>query len=102
MKFCCKDMKNHIECKCATHDNVFACCDHLLYYNNVVDEYGIIIHDGGSSYLHILYCPFCGTKLPKSKRTSYFDLLEGLKINPWDNHIPEEFKSDEWWKKRGL
>lgn len=28
-------------------------------------EFGIIIQDGGTSYIKIKYCPFCGKKLKK-------------------------------------
>lgn len=54
------------------------------------------------------YCPWCATKLPKSLRDEWFKILEkeyGLD-DPDDKKqsklIPEEFKTDEWWKKRGL
>ena len=40
----------------------------MLEYNERFDEYGLIIHDGGSSALLIQFCPWCGTKLPESKR----------------------------------
>ncbi len=54
------------------------------------------------------YCPWCGTKLPKSVREEWFDILEkeyGIDHPRYDEQeklIPEEFKTDEWWKKRGL
>src|SRR5262245_23164259 len=40
----------------------------IVTYNKKHNEYGIIIHDGGTSYVLILYCPWCGTKLPESLR----------------------------------
>lgn len=56
----------------------------------------------------IKYCPWCGELLPEDLRDEYFDVLEkeyGIS-NPFDEYqsknFPEEFKSDEWWKKRGL
>lgn len=56
----------------------------------------------------VYHCPWCGAKLPESVRDQYFDILESeyhLELNP-DMHeqegFPEEFKTDEWWKKRGL
>jgi hypothetical protein len=67
-----------------------------------MDEYGLIIHDGGSSYIKISFCPFCGNKFPPSKRDAYFETLDKLKINAWKDDVPEEFKTDEWWKRRGL
>ncbi|MDR3550584.1 MAG: hypothetical protein P4L31_04165 [Candidatus Babeliales bacterium] len=54
------------------------------------------------------FCPFCGTKLPKDLTEKWWDILEkeyGID-DPYDDKqkklIPEEFKTDEWWKKRGL
>lgn len=104
-KFCCEDIEKYVEYECTTHKNIFDCYDHLFIYNKIYDEYGVIIHDGGSSYIAINYCPFCGAKLPDSKREAYFDLLEQKGI--WNGkdtkeEIPEEFKTDEWWKKRRL
>ena len=56
----------------------------------------------------IMHCPWCGNELPKSLQKEFFDILEKeYDIEPEldiqnDPNIPEEFKSDEWWKKRGL
>ena len=56
----------------------------------------------------ITHCPWCGKELPKELYEEHFDTLKkeyniepGLDI-VHDPNIPEEFKSDEWWKKRGL
>jgi hypothetical protein len=59
------------------------------------------------------YCPWCGKKFPKTLGDKWEELLKkeyNLTINnffnkngKWDeSRIPEEFRSDEWWKKRGL
>lgn len=37
------------------------------------DEYGIKIWDGGSSFIQIEFCPWCGERLPESKRDQWFD-----------------------------
>lgn len=54
----------------------------------------------------IIYCPWCGKKLPKNLSDKWFKTLEkeyGIE-NPFDDKrkIPLEFRSDKWWKKRGL
>lgn len=56
----------------------------------------------------IPHCPFCGYKLPKSLREEWFEILE-REFNLDDPYcesqqkkIPEEFKSNKWWKKRNL
>ena len=56
----------------------------------------------------INYCPWCSSALP----SSLHDTMESVLINelrledPWapenEHLIPQEFKTDEWWKKRGL
>lgn len=54
------------------------------------------------------YCPFCKKRLPKDLTNAWFDMLEkeyGID-DPYDDEqkrrIPQEFMTDEWWKKRGL
>ena len=58
------------------------------------------------------YCPHCGTKLPNLSCIDefgtdlYADALEEAVGKEFcditEDEIPEEFKTDEWWKKRGL
>jgi len=61
-----------------------------------------------SSTQGIYNCPFCGQKLPFGLTDKYFETLkvEYQIENPhYDENrkkIPEEFKSDKWWKKRGF
>ena len=101
--FCCKDMQRNLEHVCSEHGtNIWDCADHLICYSSCFDEFGIIIHDGGNSYVQISFCPFCGQKLPISKRSKFFEILEELGLE-WDSdNLPSEFETDEWWKKRGL
>lgn len=47
---------------CQQHkDNPINCPDTVIYYYG--SDYGLPIRDGGSSYIKIDYCPFCGKKL---------------------------------------
>lgn len=55
------------------------------------------------------YCPCCGEALPQSLRKEFFETLENefsvvTDIGEYKKEkiIPPEFKTDEWWKKRGL
>jgi hypothetical protein len=42
--------------------------DVTLIYSVKTKRYGIPVRDGGSSYIHITHCPWCGKKLvPKRK-----------------------------------
>ena len=97
MNFCCNEMKMFIE---DTRDPIKYKSIFREYYIDVPETHNIITME---------YCPWCGKKLPKTLRINYFNVLEreyGLDIaldeiknNP---DVPEEFKSDEWWKKRNL
>jgi len=58
---CCEIMAMQLAWKCDDHSNVFECPDALITKSR--DEYGLIVHDGGSSYVAISHCPWCGTKL---------------------------------------
>jgi hypothetical protein len=42
----------------------FECPDALVNYSEQGKDYGLIIHDGGSSVISIAFCPWCGAKLP--------------------------------------
>ena len=98
MKHCCERMRYFLE---NNDKNKVFDSDDIIYYALNLDEYGIVVHDGGSSYITIQYCPWCGKKLPESKRELWFDELEKIGIeNPIGKEIPKEFRSDEWWKKR--
>ena len=88
--------------RCEKHPAPFDCPDSLIYYASRFDEYGIIVHDGGSSYVSIDFCPFCGARLPESKRDQWFDTLEakGFK-DPLTENVPTEFRTDKWFRQRG-
>jgi hypothetical protein len=97
-KHCCETMTDKVNYVCKQHKDPFDCPDNLIFYSARFDEYGIIIHDGGSSFIEISFCPWCGTKLPMSKRDLWFDTLEELGYDdPFEQDIPEEFKSDKWY-----
>lgn len=97
---CCIIMSGQINYVCEKHDDPFDCPDYLIVYTSKFDEYGLIFHDGGSSFSEISFCPWCGSKLPDSKRDLWFDTLEQLGYDdPSNQEIPEEFKSDKWYNK---
>lgn len=63
VNYCCENMKYHAEFNCEAHDNKFDCPDNIIYFNKANNKYGLIIHDGGSSFIGIRFCPFCGKEL---------------------------------------
>ncbi len=78
-------------------------------YDPITGDYFIpLLYKGKTTALQCLYlCPWCGKKLPTSLNNLWFEILEKeYNLNDPDskeqqNLIPNEFKTDEWWKKRG-
>ena len=95
---CCESMAYHINHRCEMHPDPYDCPDHILIYWPEFVEYGIIIHDGGTSAITIQHCPFCGTKLPESKRDLWFERLDALGIQDPDK-CPDEMNDDRWWRQ---
>ena len=98
-KYCCDRMKQEVEFVCPTCEDTLECPDKLIYYSSIFDEYGLLIHDGSGTYELIGFCPWCGSKLPESKRDKWFDELERLGYDePLNQDIPEKFQDSEWYK----
>jgi hypothetical protein len=104
-EFCCEDMKLYAERD--VND------DRSKYVDYDPKERFFSIYRAGSKRYgtHISYCPFCGSKLPEllvDERWNIIleelgpDYLPDDDNNPPRKELPEEFKTDEWWKKRGL
>jgi hypothetical protein len=98
MKHCCEAMQRQVEFECEKHPDRFDCADALVAYAIKFDEYGLIIHDGGSSVITIDYCPWCGKKLPESKRYAWFNAIEKLGLDPGSDDIPDAYQSDKWYR----
>jgi hypothetical protein len=95
MKFCCEMMRNNTDV--LEHD-IKRSVEHILSYNPYYDEYLINYFDGGFSGIEINFCPWCAQELPQTKRLIWFDVLEELGYDdPWDQEIPEDFKSNAWY-----
>ena len=88
MIFCCTEMEQNINELSGIH------------YNDIFDEYGLICHEDNESVVILKYCPWCGKKLPSSKREEWFERLEELGFDDpmFDACIPSKFKTSEWRK----
>lgn len=64
-------------------------------------EFGIRVLDGGSSFIELLFCPWCGQRLPESLRDRWFDELERRGIDPATEEIPSEFSDERWYMGGG-
>ncbi len=71
--------------------------DMIVLYVPKFRQYGIQVLDGGSSYIEIKYCPWCGSKLPESLRDRWLEELEKLGLEFGSPEIPEKYKTDLWW-----
>jgi len=56
-------MLNQLNWKCADHPSLRDCPDALLGRFGNERKYGLFVHDGGSSFVEIAHCPWCGTRL---------------------------------------
>lgn len=79
----------------------------IVDYEPIFRNYGILYSTKRIKMLK--FCPWCGVKLPTSLQKVIFDVIKKeFGIPRWDadlencTNIPQEFKTDEWWKKRGL
>ena len=95
------------------------CCDIIEDYstreNNIIKyfpefrSYNLILHDDPhGTHQKIDFCPWCGASFPEELGEEWDRILRveyGIEdaAFSWNfNKIPSEFKTDEWWKKRGL
>jgi hypothetical protein len=76
----------------------------------MADTY-LVSREGDINYWGFDFCPFCGKDI-KNKSEYYHKVIkdelgidtkaEEFDMDKLDEILTEEFKSDEWWKKRGL
>lgn len=74
--------------------------DTPIVFSRKFDEYGLKVLDGGSSSILITHCPWCGQKLPESKKERWFDEMEKLGIGPWTEDVPDKYNTNEWFRER--
>ena len=99
-----------IEHCCSLMDKYLLEGDIAIYYSPAMREYSIPVVDGrdasSSSGILLRFCPWCGKELPTSLLDEWFERLGSLGYDPgpWsdDPKLPEEFRSDVWWKGKGL
>ncbi len=96
---CCPDMTRALTFGCSKCANRYECPDVLIDYDPKFDEYGMIVHDGGSSSISINFCRWCGVRLGPSKRDEWFNRLASLGFDdPLAQESPEDFRSDAWYR----
>jgi len=90
---CCEEMRAALTFECDQHADPFDCADALVVYNEIFDEFGLPVHDGGVSYALISRCPWCGMQLPESQRDRWFDETDALEPG---TAMPERYLTAAW------
>lgn len=62
-RLCCESMQAALEMHCDTHSDPFECPDSLIAYHEGLNQFGLIVHDGGTSVVVIRHCPWCAAAL---------------------------------------
>ena len=63
MTYCCEQMARQLQHTCEAHSDLRDCPDSLVIHLQDTGQFGLRVHDGGSSFITIRHCPWCGTDL---------------------------------------
>lgn len=58
-RFCCSILEHHARYECAEHGH--SCPDQVVRRLDGTGVYVLPVRDGGSSYVEINFCPWCGS-----------------------------------------
>jgi hypothetical protein len=63
MTYCCEQMKWQMLYTCEEHPDLSDCPDSLIVHLEDTGEFGLRVHDGGTAFIAIRHCPWCGIDL---------------------------------------
>ncbi|MCG7393868.1 hypothetical protein MHY87_13235 [Microvirga sp. ACRRW] len=71
-----------------------------IIYDPSTREFGVSVLDGGFSQISLRFDPWSGKPLPCSLRDEWFEAIEALGIDPWEERdkVPARFNDETWWK----
>jgi len=101
MTICCKELHDTIQSDIYPMEYIERFRE---YYLNLSDRFELFDEQYffGNVIQKIDYCPFCGEKFPLPLRDKWYIHIDQLGIDPSEEDlIPEEYKTDIWWKIRG-
>jgi hypothetical protein len=94
----CVHMAYYASWKCDDHPDPTECTQSVVLRNDKFDEFFISPRGSTGDEVIITHCPWCGLKLPPSQRNRWFNELESMGIDPWNDDVPERYKTDAWYK----
>ncbi len=106
-KFCCKTLRNNVTLE--SNKTV----GKVVMYDQAIRLFSIYVIDTPGAISPISFCPYCGNSLPKELSEERMKIIRkelgesfcwknDEEYSEFEFRLPEEFKTDEWWKKRGL
>lgn len=98
MPHCCSKMKDAVESVCDEHtDRSIVRMRWSAIPRSLMSMASSCTH-GGSSIVAVEFCPWCGAKLPESKRDRWFEELQRLGFRaPLEEEVPEIFRDARWY-----
>jgi hypothetical protein len=111
MTHCCSRLTDEIENGSTLTGN-----RKFFKYDSQRRYYAIVCDQEKKIDLQLSYCPFCGVRFPHDLCDEFERVLLSefgpdyltsfgntiFETIPAKKSIPQEFQTDEWWKKRGL
>jgi hypothetical protein len=92
-RHCCAELDGHLQVIAEPSE---ASPDRPVSYDPVFDEY--LLGAGAAGLpVRIVVCPWCGHRLPASKRDRWYAELDRLGLDPDDPELPPALHSDAWW-----
>ena len=61
---CCTVLRDRSTLGCGVHTDPLDCADVLVVWSDYHGAYGLPVRDGGTSRVTIVFCPWCGARLP--------------------------------------
>jgi hypothetical protein len=93
---CCREMTEQVNMHWPDAESALVgSTDQRIYWSPVFDEYGLICQPS-AEILTIQHCPFCGLRLPDSRREAWFHRVAATGLNTWGDPIPEELLKHDW------
>ena len=107
IEFCCKTFRNNV----ALEPNKKV--GKVIMYDQAIRLFSLCVIGTPDAISPISFCPYCGKALPKELSEERMKTIEdelgnsfcwqdNEEFSEFEMRLPEEFKTDEWWRKRGL